>query len=248
MVIEQTKQQSRQQPGPGAYEDPDAVRGHEGLLVSEWMTLDKARASIIWLHGLGTSGADLDPLLPQLRRVNRIGLNHVVPHAPVREVTVNQGGLMRAWFDQLALGPDAPEDEAGIRAAAEQVQGLIRQQIRRGIPAERIVLVGYSQGAAMALHAGLGFPERLAGVVALSGYLPLVDRWQAFRDPANAETPVFMAHGTQDEVMDYGRAERAAYALADGGHPVVWERYDMGHQVCGEELEALDSWLMDRLG
>ncbi|ABI56431.1 alpha/beta hydrolase [Alkalilimnicola ehrlichii MLHE-1] len=217
------------------------------MLISDWSTNERPVASVIWLHGLGANGTDFDGVFPKMRQTNRIGIHHVVPHAPVRRITVNDGGLLRGWFDLFSLDLDAEEDVEGIRDSHERIVDLIRDEQDAGIPANRIVLAGYSQGGAMALHTGLRYPEPLAGVVCLSGYLPLPETLQAEQHHANAGTPIFMAHGTRDDVMDFGRAEQGREKLKALGHDVHWEDYPIMHEVCIEEMDALDEWLMARL-
>lgn len=227
---------------------PRDGKGQRGeMLVSDWSTNEQPVASVIWLHGLGANGTDFDGVFSKMRQTNRIGIHHVVPHAPVRPITVNDGGLLRGWFDLLSLELDAEEDIEGIRDSHEQIVDLIRKEQVAGIPAHRIVLAGYSQGGAMALHTGLRYPEPLAGVVCLSGYLPLPETLEAERSPANAGTPILMAHGTQDDVMDFGRAQQGREKLKALGHDVHWEDYPVRHEVCLEEMDALDEWLVARL-
>ena len=209
-------------------------------------------ASLIVLHGLGADGNDFVPIA-QAMDLSAIGpMRFVFPSAPQRPVTVNNGYRMRAWYDihPPSTDPAAPrrEDEAGLRASMAQVQALIDREVARGVPASRVVLMGFSQGCAMTLLSGLRAPQRLAGLVALSGYLPLPDTTAAERSAANADVPIFMGHGTQDEMVVPARGEAARDALRALGYGVEWHSYPMGHSVCPEEVEDLANWLRRVLG
>jgi len=199
-------------------------------------------ASVIWLHGLGADGNDFAPIVPALRLPGGPEVRYVFPHAPVRPVTINGGMPMRAWYDIVAIERGAREDEAGIRDSAAAVEALIRREGERGIPAERIVLAGFSQGGAVALHAGLRYPERLAGIMALSTYLPLRAATLEFHT-ANRETPIFMAHGSLDPVVPPMLGEESAKLLSSLGHGVEFKQYVMPHSVCPEEVEDIRGWL-----
>ena len=205
-------------------------------------------AAVIWLHGLGADGHDFAGLVPELDLSNCPPIRFVFPHAPSMPVTVNGGYVMPAWYD--ILGPDlvSQQDAAGIQASERAIVALIAQEVARGIPAERIVLAGFSQGCAMALHTGLRLPQRLAGIMALSGYLPLADRFTAERHPANAQTPVFMAHGTQDPVVVITRGEASRDALAALGQPVEWHSYPMPHSLHPREISDISAFLTRVLG
>ncbi|KAB7622703.1 alpha/beta hydrolase [Alkalilimnicola sp. S0819] len=209
---------------------------------------ENAGASVIWLHGLGADGHDFEPVLPALGDGATRGVRFVFPHAPVRPVTVNGGMAMRAWFDISELGGKSPVDEAGIEQSTAQVRALIAREVDRGVPSHAIVLAGFSQGGAVVLHAALRHPERLAGVMGLSTYMPLAERLAADAHPANAELPVFLAHGEQDDVLPFSLGERSREALQAQGYPVEWHAYPMGHQLCMEEAEAIGAWLMRVLG
>lgn len=204
-------------------------------------------ASLIVLHGLGADGNDFVPVAHELD-LSAIGaVRYVFPHAPVRPVTINNGYAMRAWYDILSLGSgpgERREDEAGLRAAVLQVEALIERERERGVPDERVVLMGFSQGCAMTLMTGLRHPHRLAGLVGLSGYLPLAATTAAERHVANRETPVFLAHGTHDPMIPLARAEASRDALLALGQPVEWHTYPMEHSVCGPELADLNRWLL----
>lgn len=205
-------------------------------------------ASLIVLHGLGADGNDFVPVAQALD-LSAIGpVRFVFPSAPVRPVTINGGYAMRAWYDIFPPTADPavprPEDEAGLRGSMRQVQGLIEREIARGVPAQRIVLMGFSQGCAMTLLSGLRAPQRLAGLIALSGYLPLADTTAAERSAANTDVPVFMAHGEDDDIVVPERGEAARDALRSLGHAVDWHTYPMGHSVCPEEVEDINRWLL----
>ena len=219
-----------------------------GLLRAlEIETGGKVRASILWLHGLGADGHDFEPIVPQLGLDGR-GIRFLFPHAPRRAVTINMGLLMPAWFDIRAQDFSARIDEAGIRASAAQVEALVAREKERGIPAERILLAGFSQGGVIALHVALRHPERLAGAIGLSTFLPQEVTARAELSAANAALPVFMAHGDDDPMIPIAWAEQARDRLKELAHPVVWKQYPMAHQVCAEEIADLAAWIGERLG
>jgi phospholipase/carboxylesterase len=199
-------------------------------------------AAVIWLHGLGADGHDFGPLVPELRLPPQLRVRFVFPHAPVRPVTINMGMPMRAWYDILQMG-GGQEDEAGIRASQALVQALIEQEKGRGVDPRRIVLAGFSQGGAIVLHTGLRHAERLAGILALSTYLPLAGNLAAERSAANRDLPVFMAHGTHDPMIGILRARESRAALETLGYTVQWKEYAMAHSVCGEEIADIAAWL-----
>ena len=203
----------------------------------------RPHAAVIWLHGLGADGSDFEPLVPALRLPARLSVRFVFPHAPERPVTINLGMRMRAWYDIAELGGHR-EDEVGIRASQGLLEALVERERARGIEARRIVLAGFSQGGAIALQTGLRHPERLAGVMALSTWLPLSATLAAERHAANADLTVFMAHGRHDEMVGIERARRSREALEALGHPVEWHEYPMGHAVCAEEVDAIGAWLV----
>lgn len=205
-------------------------------------------ATVIWLHGLGADGHDFVPLLPELDLSGCPPLRFVFPHAPHRPVTLNGGHVMRAWYDILGTGPQVPHDAEGIHRSALAIGELIARERDRGIAPERVVLAGFSQGAAMALHTGLRWPHRLAGVVALSGYLPLPHTLVTERHPANHTTPVFMAHGAHDTVVLPLRGETSRDLLREHGQPVEWHRYDMAHSLHPDEVDDLSAFLSRVLG
>ena len=205
-------------------------------------------AAVIWLHGLGADGHDFAGLVPELDLSNCPPIRFVFPHAPSMPVTVNGGYVMPAWYDILGPNLVSQQDAAGIQASERAIVALIAHEVARGIPAERIVLAGFSQGCAMALHTGLRLPQRLAGIMALSGYLPLADRLAAERHVANAQTPVFMAHGTQDPVVVLARGEASRDALAALGQPVQWHSYPMPHSLHPREIADISAFLAQVLG
>jgi phospholipase/carboxylesterase len=199
-----------------------------------------ATATILWLHGLGANGHDFEPVAAEL---GLSGVSYVFPHAPLRPVTINQGYVMRAWYDIAALDLTQGEDEAGIRSSQKAVEDLIEREVSRGIGPSRIVLAGFSQGGAIALHTGLRHPERLAGILALSTYLPLADHLREEAHSSNARTPIWMAHGNADSVVPITFGQRSRDILESAGYPVEWRTYPMGHSVCAEELDAISAWL-----
>ncbi|HYT46798.1 MAG TPA: dienelactone hydrolase family protein [Burkholderiales bacterium] len=198
----------------------------------------KPAAAVIWLHGLGADGHDFEPVVPELRLPKPV--RFVFPHAPVRPVTINQGMRMRAWYDIFQFG-GGPEDEKGIRESQGLIEALIKQQ---PVPARAIVLAGFSQGGAIVLQTALRCPERLAGVIALSSYLPLAGKLQAEKSPANQDLPVFMAHGQHDDLIPLSRAQKSRELLVDAGYKVEWHDYPMPHSVCGEEIADIASFLV----
>jgi phospholipase/carboxylesterase len=202
-------------------------------------------AAIIWLHGLGADGHDFEAIVPELGLPDQHGVRFIFPHAPMRPVTINGGVVMRAWYD--VLGPDfkSREDEAGIRASAKDICELVEEQVRAGIPASRIVLAGFSQGGAMVLHTALRFPQRLAGVVALSTYLPLAATLEAEADPANKDVPIWMAHGVSDNIIPFSYGEDSRNLLQRLQYQVEWHAYPMAHGVCAEEIRDLALWLRE---
>ena len=202
---------------------------------------------MIVLHGLGADGNDFVPVARELDLAAAGAVRFVFPHAPVIPVTINGGHSMRAWYDIRAADLVQREDEAGLRKSLEQVEALIAREKSRGVPADRIVLAGFSQGCAMALLTGLRHAERLGGIVGMSGYLPLAATTAAERHTANELTPIFLAHGRSDPVVPMARAIASRDALAALGYTVQWHDYPMGHSVCMEEIADLNVWLLDRL-
>ena len=199
-------------------------------------------AAVIWLHGLGADGHDFEPIVPELRLPSSLQVRFVFPHAPVRPVTLNNGMRMRAWYDILQLG-GGPEDEAGIRASQRMIEKLISEEKGKGLPAASIVMAGFSQGGAIALQTALRYPERFAGVLALSTYLPLAGSLQSERSPANQDIPIFMAHGRYDDIIPLRRAEESRRLLEAAGYRVEWHEYPMPHSVCAEEIADIAAFL-----
>ena len=203
------------------------------------------RASMIILHGLGADGSDFVPVAHELDLAAVGPVRFVFPHAPARPVTINGGHVMRAWYDILGLDAhELREDERGLRESRRLVEALIAREKERGIAAARIVLAGFSQGCAMALMTGLRHDERLAGLVGLSGYLPLAANTAAERHDANRDTPIFLAHGSGDPVIPVARARASRDALVAMGHAVEWHEYQMPHSVCADEIADLNRWLL----
>jgi phospholipase/carboxylesterase len=201
-------------------------------------------ASIVLMHGLGADGNDFVPICRELSLAAAGPVRFVFPNAPEIPVTINGGYRMPAWYD--ILGADLPqrEDESGLRRSQEAISLLLAREKARGIPAHRTVVAGFSQGCAMALMTGLRHSERLAGIVGLSGYLPLAAKTAAERSPANAQVPVFLAHGRQDPVVQMTRASASRDLLLDLGYAVDWKEYTMAHSVCPEEIADLNRWLL----
>jgi phospholipase/carboxylesterase len=193
-------------------------------------------AAVIWLHGLGADGHDFEPIVPELELEKPV--RFVFPHAPIRPVTINQGMRMRAWYDILQLG-GGPEDEAGLRASQKITEELIRAQ---GMPASKIVLAGFSQGGAIVLQTALRYPERLAGVAALSTYLPLARSVETERSEVNRELPIFMAHGQHDDLIPMQRARAAREHLEKLGYKIEWHDYPMPHSVCAPEIADISAF------
>lgn len=204
-------------------------------------------ASVIWMHGLGADGYDFVSIVKELQ-VNTLpglegGVRFIFPHAPTRPVTINNGYVMRAWYDIKLIDLVRQEDEPGIRESQGQIEALIAQEEKRGIPARRIVLAGFSQGGAITLQTGLRHPERLAGLMVLSSYLPLAASVEAEAGAANRDVPIFMAHGTRDPVVQLPRATTSREQLEKLGYKPEWHEYPMEHSVCLEEVQAMREWL-----
>ena len=205
-------------------------------------------ASIIWMHGLGADGHDFVDVVPELGLPARPGVRFVFPHAPMRPVTINGGYVMRAWYDIRDDDGVRREEPAGVRASQRAIEALIAREKERGVPAAAIVLAGFSQGGAMALHTALRHTERLAGVMALSCSLPLSDTLAGEAAPANRDVSIFMAHGTHDPMIPMARALRAREVLTGLGYRLEWHEYPMPHSVCVEEIAHIGAWLAKVLG
>lgn len=199
--------------------------------------------AVIWLHGLGADGNDFAPIVPELGLKDTPAVRFIFPHAPVMPVTINNGMSMRAWYDIVDTNLGRREDAQGIKASQKRVEALIQNENSRGIETKNIVLAGFSQGCAMTLQTGLRYPEKLAGLLCLSGYLPLHDSLAQERNPANNDTPIFMAHGTQDPVVPLDRAEASRQILTELGYNINWQTYPMPHSVCAPEVADIAKFL-----
>jgi phospholipase/carboxylesterase len=206
-------------------------------------TAPSPRAAVIWMHGLGADGYDFVDIPPLLRLPESLAVRFVFPHAPMQPVTINGGMVMRAWYDVRHDAGARREDEAGIRASQQHIEALIAREKARGVTTARLVLAGFSQGGAMALHTGLRHGEPLAGIMALSCFLPLAERLAGEASAANRDTPIFLAHGTHDPVIPLVRARHAHEVLAGLGYRVEWHEYPMPHSVCDAELRDIGAWL-----
>jgi phospholipase/carboxylesterase len=221
----------------------------------ELSTGHQPQGTVIWLHGLGADGSDFVPIVKELRLGEDRPLRFIFPHAPTRPVSINSGYVMRAWYDMgigganamaipgVGTGPSMWSSEAHIRESQRAVDALIEREVSRGIDTEKIVLAGFSQGGVIALQTALRYPQRLAGVMALSTYLALADSLPAEKQAANAAIPIFMAHGLQDEVIPLAAATSSRDRLLSLGYAIEWHEYAMPHSVCGEEVEAIAAWL-----
>ncbi|RTE86555.1 MULTISPECIES: alpha/beta hydrolase [Gammaproteobacteria] len=201
----------------------------------------EANAAVIWLHGLGADGHDFEPIVPHIQLPAECQVRFVFPHAPKIPVTVNGGMTMPAWYDILEMSIDRSVDEKQLRISAKQAQDLIEREIERGIPADRIVLAGFSQGGAVAYEAGLSFDKKLAGIMALSTYLATRDSIQP--SEVQAETPILVHHGSQDPIVPVSLGEQAKGWLTDHGYDVEFQTYPMAHQVCGPQIQDIAKWL-----
>ena len=199
-----------------------------------------ANASVIWMHGLGADGNDFVPVIEML---NLPHVHFILPHAPYRNVTRNNGYEMRAWYDIYGLTPISREDETGISESQAAINALITKEINRGIAPERIVLAGFSQGGAIALHTALRYPQRLAGVLALSTYLPLKDKLAAEKSIANQTIPIFMAHGVDDDIITMERCQDSLAVLQAQNYQIDWHEYPMAHSVCMAEIADIQLFL-----
>ena len=207
-----------------------------------------ASASVIWLHGLGADGHDFVPIVPELKLPPSPGIRFVFPHAGVRPVTLNMGMRMRAWYDIKTLTAEGRADEAGLRESIAVVEALIAAERRQGIASERIVIAGFSQGGALALHAALRHSEPLAGILALSAYLPLQAALANELAEVNRQAPIFMCHGQHDPVLPLALGVAACNWLRAAGYKVEWKEYPMQHQVCQPEIQDIAAWLRKILG
>ena len=204
-------------------------------------------AAVIWLHGLGADGFDFVPIVNELSLPASLSVRFIFPHARTRPVTINNGFVMRAWYDIMGFGPERAEDDAGIRESDGVVKQYIEQQIAQGIAANRIVIAGFSQGGAIALHSGVRYPQRLAGVMALSTYLPLRTSVAKEASDANRDIPILMCHGSRDPVVGLPMGEASRDVLQGLGYRIEWHTYPMEHSVCMEEVADISKWLQARL-
>ena len=203
----------------------------------------KPSYTVIWMHGLGADGHDFEPLVPELLDEGMPAIRFVFPHAPVRPVTINNGYAMRAWYDLIGIDRRSAEDFRGISESADAISGLIHREHARGIDSDHILVAGFSQGGAMALHLATRHPDTFAGVIALSTYLPLAQDFAKLRNGANLRTPVYMAHGTQDPVVPFALADESRQLLAGAGYNLEWHAYPMPHSLCPQEVADLRAWL-----
>ncbi len=203
----------------------------------------KPTFTIIWMHGLGADGHDFEPLVPELLDDGMAPMRFVFPHAPVRPVTINNGYPMRAWYDIIGIDRRSAEDFDGIQGSADAIRALIKREVNEGIAATRIAIAGFSQGGAMALHVATRHPDKLAGVIALSCYLPLARQFATERTDVNLATPVFMAHGTQDPVVPFAMGDESRRILEGTGYRVEWRQYVMPHSLCEPEVADIRAFL-----
>ncbi|HSN18751.1 MAG TPA: alpha/beta fold hydrolase [Gammaproteobacteria bacterium] len=211
-------------------------------------TAPSPTASVIWLHGLGADGHDFEPIVPELKLPASLSLRFVFPHAPVRPVTMNNGYPMRAWFDIVKIGVNQPRDLAGLQASQQAVEELITRENARGVPTARIVLAGFSQGGAVALYTGLQHPDRLAGIMALSTWLPNGEGIDLQVSAGNGTTPIFYGHGAQDPIVPLQLGEQTRNWLTQKGCVINWHTYPMPHSVSMEEIIHIRAWLISILG
>jgi phospholipase/carboxylesterase len=206
-------------------------------------TNDNPEIAIIWMHGLGADGNDFVPMVRELDLAGLPGIRFIFPHAKTMPVTINNGYVMRSWYDITGLEAGRREDEGGLRASQKEIEALIEREKARGIPASRILLAGFSQGCAMAIQTGLRHPETLAGLLCLSGYVPLSDKLGTERTEASKAMPIFMAHGRYDNVVPFNRAEASRDLLVSLGYQLEWHEYAMQHTLCLEEVQHISAWL-----
>ncbi|GGB94847.1 carboxylesterase [Oxalicibacterium flavum] len=213
------------------------------LKAVELQTSPNPTVSIIWMHGLGADGNDFVPIVKELDLAGVPGIRFVFPHAPMLPVTINGGRMMPAWFDIWSSEFGRDDDEKTLRDSQADINALIEREKERGIPAERILLAGFSQGCAMTLQTGLRHPEKLGGLICLSGYLPLENSFEAERTEANKTTPIYYGHGRGDQVIPITRAQQSVALLQKLGYDVDWHEYNMPHSVCMEEIVDISNFL-----
>ncbi len=206
-----------------------------------------ATAAVIWLHGLGDSGQGFAPIVPELKLPKNHGVRFLFPHAPYRKITINNGYEMRGWYDIKSMDMNNRADETGVRESAVQVTELIEQQVASGIPAENIVLAGFSQGGVIALHLGLRYPQKLAGILAMSTYMSVPEKLANEAHKSNQQTPILMQHGNQDDVIPISAGEQAKAKLTSLNYQVDWQEYPMPHSVHPKQIKEIARWLTSRL-
>jgi phospholipase/carboxylesterase len=199
---------------------------------------------VIWCHGLGADGYDFVPLAQELNLPETHAARFVFPHAPLMPVTFNQGMVMRAWFDIIDVRIDAKVDEIGVNQSKQRLHELLEKELASGIPAKHLYVGGFSQGAVMALTTGLAFSQPLGGIIALSGFLPHPDRFLKLANPAQQNTPIFLGHGRNDDIVPYHLGEESQGVLSKAGYAVTWKPYSMGHSVCPDEINDIRHWLL----
>ncbi|MCB1954193.1 MAG: carboxylesterase [Rhodocyclaceae bacterium] len=210
-------------------------------------TAPSPRHAIVWMHGLGADGHDFEPIVDELDLDGLPPIRFVFPHAPMRAVTINGGFVMRAWYDIVSLDfSQRREDPAGVIESAAQIEALIRRENDRGVPDTQLILAGFSQGGAIALYTGLRHPARLAGILALSTYMPLIDQLESEASEANRSVPIFQAHGQQDGVIPHAFGKQSGDRLAALGYPLEWHSYAMDHGLCVPELRDIERWIHAR--
>lgn len=209
----------------------------------EITTKSTPTACMIWLHGLGADGHDFVDIVPELNLPSNLGIRFIFPHAPVQPVTLNAGHPMRAWFDIFGLDEFSAQDDAGIRKSQQTINHLIEKIARSGIPKEKIILAGFSQGGALALHCGLRYKHKLAGIIGLSTFLPLADKLKTEKSIANSNTPIFLAHGIQDFIVPLRFGELSRNTLVELGYKITWNAYEMPHSVCPQEIKDIGYWI-----
>lgn len=217
----------------------------ENAVIIEPVTVHKA--SVIWLHGLGADGHDFEPIVPELRLPKALGVRFIFPHAPVRPVTINAGMTMRAWYDIKSPDLRQFEDVASIIDSSALIDRYIERETGSGIPSEKIIIAGFSQGGAIALHCGLRYPEKLGGLLALSTYLPMPDKLASEVSEINRTVPIMMMHGDYDPLIPVIAGRESCELLNRAGYDVIWKTYPMPHAVCAEEIRDISEWLRNRL-
>ena len=205
------------------------------------------KATVIWLHGLGDSGNGFAPIVPELRLPDELGIRFVFPHAPMRPITINNGMTMRAWYDITSLDFNQRADSQGVNESSIFVKALIEQEMAKGVPANKIVLAGFSQGGVIALNLGTRLEHSLAGIMSMSSYMSEPEKLSSEAHDANKQTPIFVAHGTHDDVVPVFMGNAAFKVLESNGYQATWHEYAMQHNVCNQQLNDISAWLQDKL-